>query len=64
MSAQKGFTLIELTVIILIVSIISIYVGVNWPEQTINLRSQADRLAGDIRESYRAGHRSVSRYSS
>lgn len=46
---KNGFTIIELSLVILVMSIIGIYVGVNWPDNTLNLRAQADRLAGDIR---------------
>ena len=45
---KNGFTLIELTIVILIISIISIYASMRWP-QGMELDAQTEKLASDIR---------------
>lgn len=44
-----GFTLIELTIVLLIISILAIFVMSNLPKTTINVDAQANQLAGDLR---------------
>lgn len=46
---RRGFTLIELVLVIAIMAILTTYITLNWPGQGVNLRAQADQLAGDIR---------------
>jgi len=45
----KGFTLIELVIVIIVLGILSKGVYMQWTAGTINLGAQADQLAGDIR---------------
>jgi type II secretory pathway pseudopilin PulG len=47
--ALKGFSLIELVVIILIIAILAIVVSTNWPGVTLNLGAQTEQLATDLR---------------
>jgi len=49
MRNSAGFTLIELMVTIIIISILAATVLLQWPGSTINLREQAEQLADDIR---------------
>jgi prepilin-type N-terminal cleavage/methylation domain-containing protein len=46
---HAGFSLIELIMVLIILSVVMINVYVNWPGATLNVRGQADRLADDIR---------------
>lgn len=47
--AAAGFTLVELVLTLLLVSVLAVSAVVSWPGPTINLRAEADRLADDIR---------------
>lgn len=49
MGSQRGFTLVELVTVLLIISVISVTAIVSWPGDGINLSAQADQLVGDIR---------------
>ncbi len=51
MSQQScnGFTLIELVVIIMIISVLAVFVTANWPGLTLNLGAQTEQLAVDLR---------------
>lgn len=46
---QSGFTLLELVIVIIVLSIISTVVLFNWPGMTVNVGGQAQQLANDIR---------------
>lgn len=46
---MKGFTLIELIIVIVIVSILAAMPFLNWPSSSISLAGQAQQLANDIR---------------
>lgn len=46
---QQGFTLIELVIVILVISILSTFVIMNHPGTSINLGAEAKQLASDIR---------------
>jgi MSHA pilin protein MshC len=49
MEKKSGFTLIELIVVIVIMTIISAYAVARWPGVNINLNAQAQQLANQIR---------------
>ena len=49
MPNQHGFSILELVIILLLVSILSVYVIFNWPNTVINLNGQAQQLANDLR---------------
>lgn len=49
MSKIHGFTMLEMVVVILVLSIISVTVIYNWPGTTINIDAQAREFANDIR---------------
>jgi prepilin-type N-terminal cleavage/methylation domain-containing protein len=46
---QKGFTLIELVMVIVLITILAGTAIVTWPGTKINLNAQAQQLASDIR---------------
>jgi len=46
---QAGFSLVELIVTIVLMSILAFAVLGRWSNQTVNLSAQAEQLAGDIR---------------
>lgn len=46
---EKGFTLIELVIVLILLSILATATYIQWPATTINLGAQADQLAADIR---------------
>lgn len=45
----RGFTLIELTLVLLIISIVSTYAVIKFPSGSINISAQANQLMADIR---------------
>lgn len=45
----RGFALIELVIVLLLVSVLVIAAGAGWPGGEVNLDAQAQQLAGDIR---------------
>ena len=45
----RGFTLLELVAVLIIVGIVSSIVFVSWPGNTTNLDGQAQQLANDLR---------------
>ncbi len=49
LTRQKGFSLIELAIIILVVGTITLGITLVWPGDTISLESQAKLLTNDIR---------------
>jgi type II secretory pathway pseudopilin PulG len=49
MQNLRGFTLIDLTITILIIGIIATLLSLNWPSFTVNLTAQAELLADDLR---------------
>lgn len=48
-SAQRGFTLVELVLVMVLLGVIAAVAGVRWSDAGTNLGPQADRLASDIR---------------
>lgn len=46
---NRGFTLMETIVVLIILSIIGIFIMVFWPGKSIELRAEAEKLAHDIR---------------
>ncbi|MBF0152494.1 MAG: prepilin-type N-terminal cleavage/methylation domain-containing protein [Magnetococcales bacterium] len=48
--AEQGFTLIELIMVIVVVAVLSVYATARSPGVTLQLRSNADQLAMDIRQ--------------
>lgn len=46
---QQGFTLIELIIVIMVISILASYAVMKHPGTTINLGAEAKQLASDIR---------------
>ncbi len=46
---QSGFTMFELIVVIVLISLLSVGVYFNWPGSTINLDGQIHQLANDLR---------------
>lgn len=49
MTQKYGFTLIEMLSVIILISILSIFVVINFPRYSINLGGQAQQIANDIR---------------
>jgi prepilin-type N-terminal cleavage/methylation domain-containing protein len=45
----KGFTLIELVILLLIIAVLAVVVNINWPGSTLNLGAQTSQLATDLR---------------
>ncbi len=45
----RGFTLIELVLVLLITSILSTYAIIRFPSGSINISAQADQIVADIR---------------
>jgi prepilin-type N-terminal cleavage/methylation domain-containing protein len=45
----NGFTLLELVIVILVMSILARVIFIKWPGTTINLGAQTEQLANDIR---------------
>lgn len=45
----KGFTLIEMTMVIILISIVATATYLNWPGVTINLGAEVYQVANDIR---------------
>ena len=48
-SVQRGFTLVELVVVLVLLGIVAATVGVRMSGASSNLGAQADQLASDIR---------------
>jgi len=48
-SGGRGFTIFELAISLIIVSIVATVISINWPRFTINLNAQAESLVSDIR---------------
>jgi Tfp pilus assembly protein FimT len=46
---QKGFTLVEIGIIIVLLGIIGIIVGTQFSEKSVNVTQQSKRLAADLR---------------
>lgn len=46
---SHGFTLIELVVVLILISILAVGVYIAWPTTTINLGAEADQIADDLR---------------
>lgn len=46
---NKGFTLVELIIVLVIIIIISVTLMIRWPTNIISLSAQAELLASDIR---------------
>ena|SRR5690348_15244300 len=46
---QLGFSLIELVMVIMIISILAVTVFIRWPGTTINIEAQSTELQNDIR---------------
>lgn len=46
---QQGFTLIELTCIIIILGLLSVSIFISWPGTQINVVAQAQQVANDLR---------------
>lgn len=46
---KRGFTLMELIIIIIVMAIIASVVFVSWPGQSVNVNTSAERLANDLR---------------
>lgn len=46
---KRGFTLIELVVVILVLSILAVMVSMQWPSNQLNFSAQAEQLAADLR---------------
>ena len=47
-NAMKGFSLIELVMVIVLISILAVFAMPLWTGSTINIAAQADQLAADI----------------
>jgi MSHA pilin protein MshC len=45
----KGFTLVELVVVIIVISVLAIVVNIQWPGTSLNLGAQTEQLASDLR---------------
>ncbi len=48
-SPAHGFTLMEMVIVVLVVSILAVNVTLRWPASSINLGAQAHQVANDIR---------------
>lgn len=46
---QLGFTLLELVVTIILMSLLAVTIYFNWPNTTFNLSGQAEQIAADMR---------------
>jgi prepilin-type N-terminal cleavage/methylation domain-containing protein len=49
LKSSEGFTLIELVVTILIISVLSVIALIQWPSLTVSIGAQAERIASDLR---------------
>lgn len=46
---QLGFTLLELSITLILISLLALSVYFNWPSTTLNLSGQAEQIAADMR---------------
>ena len=46
---KRGFTLIELMIIVIVIAILASVVFFTWPGQSVNVNSAAERMANDLR---------------
>lgn len=46
---KKGFTLIELIIVIIILGVLSVGIYINWSGVPVNVSAQANQIANDIR---------------
>jgi MSHA pilin protein MshC len=44
----RGFTLLELIIVLMIIGILSIYAYFQWPSSTLSVEAQAQEIANDI----------------
>lgn len=45
----RGFSIVELVIVLLVISIIAVFVGNNWPGTVINVSADARQFANDVR---------------
>jgi len=62
MIKQGGFTLIELTIVIIILSVLAATAFFSWPATTLNLDGQANQIAADIQYAQTLSMTSGQRY--
>ena len=62
MDVLKGFTLIELVMVLILISILAVFASINWPGRSINLAAQAEQLVNDIRYAQTLGMTKGQRY--
>ncbi len=46
---QQGFTLLEMVIVIIVISLLAVGTYLQWPSVTVNLGAEANQLASDIR---------------
>ncbi|SRR5579883_91457 len=46
---QKGFTVVELIIVLVVISILAVGAFISWPGRGINVYGQATQLANDVR---------------
>jgi len=46
---QAAFTLIELTITLVIIAVLAVYVAASWPGSSLSLDAEAEKIAQDIR---------------
>lgn len=45
----QGFSLVELVILILIISVLAVVINITWPGSSLNLGAQTSQLASDLR---------------